>query len=112
MPANGFTIIGQGPQAAGAIEVRAETAVEAERQRDTLRRQCGRYGTVEVWRAGKMLSFDRLQSLANAERTASPQATHAHATHAHASDTQASDTQATDKQPQAPQNPAPHTPAE
>jgi hypothetical protein len=74
MPANGFTIIGQGPQASGAIEVRAATAVEAERQRDTLRRQCGRYGTVEVWRAGKLLSFDRLQSMANAERNTAPTA--------------------------------------
>ena len=63
-----YRIVGVGPQASGPAEKVVSTALEAQSESITLRRLCGRYGTVEVWADGRLISPIRLDALAQQEK--------------------------------------------
>lgn len=63
-----FRIVGTGAQAAEPIEKIVATASEAEFQRMTFQRLCGKFGTVEVMRKdGRAIRPERLQQLVREE---------------------------------------------
>ena len=68
-----FRVIGTGPQAAEPIEYEAVTAIEAELHCSNLRRICGRFGKVEVWKDGRVLSHARFDSLVRQEKEVTSQ---------------------------------------
>ena len=85
---NYFRIVGEGSQSPHPIEKIATTAVQAQAECSALRRQCGRYGRVEVWgKNGRRVTPERLQNLALAERAGA------------ANDTAAEPAEATPSQP-------------
>ena len=63
-----FRIVGVGAQAPGPIEKIASSAVEAEVERSTLQRLCGKHGEVKVsGRDGRAITPDKLRRLARDE---------------------------------------------
>ena len=67
-----FRISGEGPNASGRSEKIVTTALEAEVQMHAMSRLCGRLGKVEVLgKDGRVISPDRLASMARAEEAAS-----------------------------------------
>ena len=66
-----FRLVAEGSQLAQPIEKIVATAAEAEAQSDALRRQCGKFGKVEVWgRDGRIISPERLHVLVQQEAAA------------------------------------------
>lgn len=71
-----YLVVGVGPQTAQPIEHEVATAVDADLHCETLRRLCGRLGTVEVWtKDGRKVSRDKLASLVRNERCAAAKST-------------------------------------
>jgi len=66
-----FRIVGVGAQASEPIEKIVATASEAEFQRMTLQRLCGKFGKVDVLgENGRPIGPDKLQRLIREEKTA------------------------------------------
>jgi len=65
-----FRIVGVGAQASEPIEKIVTTASEAEFERMTFQRLCGKHGVVEVLRRnGRAIGYDALQRLIREEKT-------------------------------------------
>ena len=65
-----YRIVGTGAQASEPMEKIVTTASEADFQRMTFQRLCGKSGTVEVFgKDGRAIRPDRLQQLAREENT-------------------------------------------
>ena len=63
-----YRIVGIGAQVSEPIEKIVATASEAEFQRMTMQRLCGKYGVVDVFgRNGRVIGYDTLQRLIREE---------------------------------------------